>query len=251
MPRCRVHDLVTEHRGELASELSSVSKPRFTAILPPAAPRVRHGAVQDDELVGQLPIADGGELLADTGDVRGELGIERVLAALHLLRWLVLLLADRDLLLRRDEGQLTIARHRIDDAAGERGSSEGRPKDDWLSFAHTIPLIYNVPTQIARRIPTEVPCFARLDRGSMNAGSQKQGRNVAANRVGPSCIVVASLLLLERAIHRAAIVRRHRRRVSTRGPRIFRASRPQRQPRVHGDPLQRVFSNLTFAQPSR
>ena len=37
VPRCGVHDLVPEHGRELGFGLSSVSKPRFTAILPPGS----------------------------------------------------------------------------------------------------------------------------------------------------------------------------------------------------------------------
>ena len=97
---------------------SSVSKPRFTAILPPGSAHAFGTELfKHDELVRQLPIADGGELLADFCDVGRELRIERVLAALHLLRRLVLLLADRDLLIGGDERELAIAGHGVDDAA--------------------------------------------------------------------------------------------------------------------------------------
>ena len=111
--RGRVHDLVAEHGRELGFGVELRQQAAIHGDLAARQrPCVRHGAVQNDELVWQLPIADGGELLADACDVGRELRIERVLAALHLLRRRVLLLADRDLLIGRYERELAIAGHR-------------------------------------------------------------------------------------------------------------------------------------------
>ena len=140
MARGRVHDLVTEHGSELGFRVELRQQAAIDGDLAAGQrPRIRHRAVQDDELVRQLSIADGGELLADAGDVRRELGIERVLAALHLLRRRVLLLADGDLLIGGDERELAIAGHRVDHAtAQQRERSSGR-ENDALWFAHIVP----------------------------------------------------------------------------------------------------------------
>ena len=117
MPRCGVHDLVPQHGRELGLGFELREQAAIHGDLAARErPCVRHGAVQDDEFVRQLPIADGGELLADLCNVRGELRIERVLAALHLLRRLVLLLADRDLLIGGNERELAVAGDGVDDA---------------------------------------------------------------------------------------------------------------------------------------
>ena len=122
-----MHDLVAEHGGELRFGVELGQQAAIHRDLAARqCPCVRDGAVENDELVGQLSIADRGELLADTFDVGRELRIERVLSALHLLRRRVLLLPDRDLLIGRDERELAIPGHRVDHAAGEDGESERR-----------------------------------------------------------------------------------------------------------------------------
>jgi hypothetical protein len=118
-----MHDLVPQHRRELGLGRKLSEQAAIHGDLPAGQrPCVRHGAVQDDELVREVPIADGGELLADSSDISGELRIERVLAALHLLGRLVLLLADRDLLIRGNERKLAIAGHGVDDATDQHRS---------------------------------------------------------------------------------------------------------------------------------
>ncbi len=156
MPRCRVHDLVAEHGRELGLGRKLGEQAAIHGDLAAGQrPCVRHGAVQDDELVRQLPIADGGELLADFCDVSSELRIECVLAALHLLRRLVLLLADRDLLIGGNERELAIAGHGVDDAAAQHREHEGGRKKDQLWLLHiTHPVC---PVKLRRRKPTEVP----------------------------------------------------------------------------------------------
>ena len=81
--------------------------------------------------------------------------------------------------------------------------------------------------------------------------SQNQGPNVAANRVGPSCIVVASLLLLE-ACHSSGGDKQ------TLDGTVGLDARPSNLSCVAPSKtaaggaaiqLQRVFPNLTFNQP--
>jgi hypothetical protein len=58
-----------------------------------------------------------GETIADASDIGAELWIRYEIAALHLPRSKVLLLTDGDLVGRRQQRQLALARDRIDAAA--------------------------------------------------------------------------------------------------------------------------------------
>src|SRR5690606_28164406 len=76
--------------------------------------------VEHDELVGQVAIGVRRHLLSDFLHVAGELGIDVVRAALHLLRRHVVGFAELEFLLLGDEAEVALARHRIHHAGGNR-----------------------------------------------------------------------------------------------------------------------------------
>ena len=134
-----VHDLVAQHGRELRFGMELRQQPAIHGDLPAGqGPGIRHRAVQHHELVGQRPVADGRELLPDAAHVGRERRVERVVAALHLLRRAVLLLPDRDLLVGGDQRELAIAGDRIDRAGGEQtqrsAESAVQPSDSRHDF---------------------------------------------------------------------------------------------------------------------
>ncbi len=137
MTRCRVHDLVPEHGGELGFGMQLGQEPAVHRDLAAGqGPRVRNRIVQHHELVRQCAAADGRELRADAAHVRRERRVEGVVAALHLLRRRVLLLPDLDFLIGGDQRELAIAGDGIDRAGGEQRKRGAERGVDVAGFFH-------------------------------------------------------------------------------------------------------------------
>src|SRR6187455_3182924 len=119
--RRRMDDLVAEHGGELGFVLELDQQSAVDRELAAGRrPGVQIAAVDDDELVWELPVRDGGQAIAYLLDVTGDTRIGNVVSALRLPRRRVLLLADLDFLRLGDEVQFTLAGHRVGRAPAER-----------------------------------------------------------------------------------------------------------------------------------
>jgi hypothetical protein len=128
MPRGRVHDLVPQHGRQLGLRIQLDQQAAVDGDLAARqCPGIRYRAVQHDELVGQVAVADGGELLPDGSHIGRQRRIAHVVAALHLARRQILRLADGDLVVGRYQRQLPLAGDRVDRAAcGQQRGREQR-----------------------------------------------------------------------------------------------------------------------------
>ena len=113
-----------------------MSKPRFTAILPPGnAHAFGTELFSTTNSYGRSRSLTAASFCPTPRDVGGELGVERVVAALHLLRRRVLLLADRDFLVGRDERELAIAGDGVDHAACDRREQRRDDPNSAVSYS--------------------------------------------------------------------------------------------------------------------
>ena len=125
MPRGRVHGFMAQDGGQFGFGFQFGQQPPVDRYLAARQrPGVRYRVVQHDEFVGQIDAALRGHLDPDVADIRAELGIDVVLAALGLLHRQVILPTHLDFLRRADEDQLALARDRVDRAPGQCGQGE-------------------------------------------------------------------------------------------------------------------------------
>ena len=135
MPRGRVNDFVSEHRGEFGFVLQFGEQSAIDRDLPSGqCPGVGHRVVQHDKFIGQLAIRNCRELLADAVHVGSELWQHCEIATLALPGRREVLFADLQFLRFGYELDFLLSGDRVDAAGTECahcdncGSDERKPR---------------------------------------------------------------------------------------------------------------------------
>ena len=119
VPGRSMNDFVGQHGGEFRLILQVYQQTTVDGYLAAGqCPGVGHRIIEHHKLIGQLgAITYRREFFADAGDIELYLGVNVIAPALSLLGGQILLAANIDLLLGRDQRQLAFASNRIDGTA--------------------------------------------------------------------------------------------------------------------------------------